>query len=519
MKRWFAPAGAALAGAALVGVALAGAPGPAFAEEGFGRRDVDLRIFDARILDGTGAPAVRGEIHVRDDRIVHVGPLNGAAPPSAVRLLDALGRVVAPGFVEPHAHGNPKSTPEFENFLAQGVTTITLGQDGASPDVPSIAAWMEEVDALGLGPNLAMFVGHGTLRRQSGIGRAERPSPEQVDALIEMLDEALDVTFGMSTGLEYSPGLYAGDDELIGLAKTVGAHDRVIMSHVRNEDDPVLERSLAELIRQGAHARVHVAHMKSVYGKGAARAQELLGVLEAARADGVEITADVYPYTASYTGLSLLFPAWAKTREQFEEALPMRRQELADHLRRRVGGRNGPGATLLASPPWTGKTLEEAAAELGKPFEEALIDDFGPDGGSAAYFIMDEDLQSTLIADPHVAICSDGSPTGFHPRGHGTFARIIETYVRERGVLTLAEAVRKMTSLPAEILGLEDRGAIRAGAYADLVIFDPEDVHETATWAEPLQLAEGMDVVVVNGEIVRERGALTESRPGRVLRP
>ena len=132
---------------------------------------------------------------------------------------------------------------------------------------------------------------------------------------------------------------------------------------------------------------------------------------------------------------------------------------------------------------------------------------------------MDEDLQSTLIADPHVAICSDGSPTGFQPRGHGTFARIIETYVRERGVLTLAEAVRKMTSLPAEILGLEDRGAIRAGAYADLVIFDPEDVHETATWAEPLQLAEGMDVVVVNVEIVRERGALTESRPGRVLRP
>jgi N-acyl-D-amino-acid deacylase len=485
----------------------------------FDERELDLRIMDARIVDGTGAASVRGEVHVRDGRIVHVGPLDGRAPPSSLRVIDAMGRVAAPGFVEPHAHGDPFETPAFENFVAMGVTTITLGQDGSSPDVDDLAAWLARVEAQGLVPNLAMFVGHGTLRRRSGIGRADRPADEEIELLAELLDANLDVAFGLSTGLEYTPGLYARDGEMEALARTVGARDRIIMSHVRNEDDPVLERSLEELIRQGAHARVHVAHIKSVYGRGAERGREILALLERARGEGVEITADVYPYTASYTGLSLLFPAWAKTREQFDAAMPERREELADHLRRRVEGRNGPGATLLASKPWTGRTLAEVAAELGKPFEEVLIDDLGPDGGSAAYFIMDDDLQTAFIADPSVAICSDGSPTGFHPRGHGTFARIIETYVRERGVLSLEEAVRKMTSLPAGILGLEDRGVLRPGVWADLILFDPDAVHETATWAEPLQLAEGFDLVVVNGAVVRERGALTGIRPGRVLRP
>ena len=492
--------------------------GLATAEVPFEERDLDLRIMDARIVDGTGAPARRGEVHVVDGRIVHVGPLDGA-PPSSLRVVDAMGRVVAPGFVEPHAHGDPLETPDFENFVAMGVTTITLGQDGSSPDVDDLAAWLGRVEAAGIVPNLAMFVGHGTLRTRSGIGRDAEPEQEEIEQLAALVDDALDVAFGLSTGLEYSPGLYADAEEMAALARVVGSRNRLIMSHVRNEDDPVLVESLEELIAQGRHARVHVAHIKSVYGRGAERGREILAVLERARAAGVEITADVYPYTASYTGLALLFPEWAKTREQFDAAMPERRAELADHLRRRVEGRNGPGATLLASPPWTGRTLEEVAAELGKPFEEALIDDFGPDGGSAAYFIMDDDLQTAFIADPSVAICSDGSPTGFHPRGHGTFARIIETYVRERGVLSLEEAVRKMTSLPAEILGLEDRGVLRPGAFADLVMFDPEDVHETATWSAPLSLAEGFDLVAVNGVVVRERGALTGARAGEVLRP
>ena len=248
-----------------------------------------------------------------------------------------------------------------------------------------------------------------------------------------MLDTALDDTFGMSTGLEYNPGLNARRGELEALAKVVGANDRMIMSHMRNEDDDQLDASLAELLDQGRFARVHVSHLKSVFGSGTARAEEILGILSDAREQGVEITAEIYPYTASYTGIGIVFPVWAKTAEQFEVAKRERREELATYLRDRVNRRNGPEATLLGTDPWTGKTLAELSFELEMPFEDVLIDVIGPQGGSGAYFVMNDELQSRLLADPLVGVCSDGSPTGFHPRGHGTFARIIERYVVDAG--------------------------------------------------------------------------------------
>jgi N-acyl-D-aspartate/D-glutamate deacylase len=291
------------------------------------------------------------------------------------------------------------------------------------------------------------------------------------------------------------------------------------MSHLRSEDDHRLEAALDELIAQGEHARVHVSHIKSVYGKGASRAGEILALLDAARQRGIEITADIYPYTASYTGIGLLFPEWAKTPEAFEQARRDRYEELADYLRERVIGRNGPEATLLGTAPYSGMTLAELAEERGEPFERVLIDEVGPQGASAAYFIMDEALQAALLADPLVAVCSDGDPRGFHPRGHGTFARVIEEYVVARRVLGLAEAVRKMTSLPAAILGLKDRGSVEVGKAADLVVFDPANVRATATYAQPFQLAQGFDVVVVNGRIARRDGELAATLHGRTLRP
>lgn len=482
----------------------------------------DLVIVGARVLDGSGAAAQVADVVVGGGRILFVGDASGLVAGGelpAERLIQARGRVLAPGFIDLHSHGDPLATPEFENFLAMGVTTITLGQDGSSPDVPDLAAWLADVDARGTGTNIVMFVGHGTLREQSGIAHAPRPEPPRLDAMLVSLERDLDVAFGLSTGLEYNPGMHAGPVELDALARVVGARGRLIMSHLRNEDDDAVEASLAELIRQGAHARVHVAHMKSVYGKGAARAEALLAVLERARADGVRITADVYPYTASYTGIALLFPAWAKTPEQFEAARRDRDDELAAYLRARVLARNGPEATLLGTEPYTGQTLADLAERLGKPFERVLIDDIGPQGASAAYFIMDDALQSRLLLDPAIAVSSDGHPTGFHPRGHGAFARVIETYVVERRALTLPEAVRKMTSLPADILGLADRGRIEVGLAADLVLFDPEKVRATATYEQPLRLAEGFDLVIVNGRIARRDGALVEADAGRVLWP
>ena len=478
----------------------------------------DTLIRNAMLVDGLGNPARPADIYIKDGLIAEVTEA-GAITAVSTTTIDALGRVVAPGFIDVHSHGDPLVTPVFENFLAQGVTTITLGQDGSSPDVDDLAAWLTEVSTQGIGVNLAMFIGHGTLRHLAGIGRQSDPPEGELQRLIELLDGALDYTFGLSTGLEYNPGLHASEFELVALSKVVGAHNRVVMSHLRNEDDDQLEQSIAELLLQGQHARVHIAHLKSVYGQGRARAEELLAVLAQARADGITITADVYPYIASYTGLSLLFPLWAKTREDFAVAKRDQRQALEAYLVQRIGKRNGPAATLLATEPYIGMTLAELEVELELPFEQILIDVMGPQGGSAAYFIMDDDLQSRLLQDSHVTVSSDGSPTAFHPRGHGTFAKIIEEYVVAREMLSLEEAVRKMTSFSATILGLTDRGSIEPGKAADLVIFDPKSVRATATYPKPLQLAQGFDLVMVNGKIAFQSGAAEAVRAGRVLRP
>jgi N-acyl-D-aspartate/D-glutamate deacylase len=483
---------------------------------------VDLLIRNARVVDGSGEPAIKADVVIAGDKIVFVGDAAFTADDLQTRIkrrIDAAGRVLAPGFIDLHSHGDPLDTPELENFLAMGVTTISLGQDGSSPDTADLAAWLDAVRDKGIGTNLAMFVGHGTLRNLSGIGRSPQPEPEQMQRMLSMLDRTLEYTFGMTTGLEYNPGLNASEQELVALAEIAGKRDRVIMSHMRNEDDDQIENSIAELLEQGRYARVHISHLKSVYGKGSERAEQILTIIDNARAAGIEVTADMYPYTASYTGIGIVFPVWAKTREQFEVARRERRAELAEYLRNRVMARNGPESTLLGTDPWTGKTLAELSFELELPFEDVLIDVIGPDGASGAYFVMNEELQTGLLQSPWVGVCSDGSPTGFHPRGHGTFAKIIEQYVVRDEVLSLEEAIAKMTSFPARILRIPDRGRIEVGMRADLVLFDPANVRANATYPEPLQFANGFDLVVVNGVIAREKGRLSERRAGEVLRP
>jgi len=483
---------------------------------------IDLIIENGQVLDGLGGAAQAADIVVVGDEIVFVGDTGFSAQDFDTRIknhINANGRIVAPGFIDLHSHGDPLQTPEFENFLAMGVTTITLGQDGSSPEVANLAEWLDEVASNGIGTNLAMFVGHGTLRTLAGIGREPVPDEESLQRMLVLLEESLDQTFGMSTGLEYNPGLNARPAELQALAEVVGRNNRMIMSHMRNEDDDQLEASISELLDQGRFARVHVSHLKSVFGKGAERAEEILGILAKARAAGVQITAEIYPYNASYTGIDIVFPVWAKTVEQFELAKVERREELARFLRERVNRRNGPESTLLGTDPYTGKTLADLAHELEMPFEDVLIDVIGPDGVSGAYFVMNNSLQSRLLADANVGVCSDGSPTGFHPRGHGTFARIIERYVMQDKLLTLPEAVRKMTSFAAGVLGITDRGVVKAGMKADLLVFDPVRVHETASYPNPLRFAEGFDVVIVNGEIAREGGERRAGMFGNVLQP
>ncbi len=482
---------------------------------------IDLLITNGQVIDGLGNEAILADIAIVGDEIVFLGKSEFSPDELTNRVklvIDAKNQTITPGFIDLHSHGDPLATPDFENFLAMGVTTISLGQDGSSPNVPKLSDWLAKVEDQGIGVNLAMFVGHGTLRTVSGIGRNSAPSADALTQLSELLNNTLKYTFGMSTGLEYNPGLNADEDELLILADVVGINNRILMSHMRNEDNTALAESIRELVNQGRFTKVHVSHIKSVYGHGVADAEEILDILAEARKNGIQISADIYPYNASYAGLALLFPVWAKTPEQFEDAMINRKDELELYLKNKIEKRNGPSATLIGTAPYTGKTLAELSEQFKLTPEQVLLK-LGPSGYSGAYFIMDDELQSRLLIDPNISISSDGSYTGFHPRGHGTFAKIIERFVQQRKVLTLTEAVRKMTSQSAKILGINDRGEIKVGNKADILIFDPEKVKAKATYPEPHQLAEGFDVVIINGKIARRDGKISPKFSGLVLKP
>lgn len=487
----------------------------------------DILIRGGRVIDGTGSPARQADVLVRGDRIAAIETIS-ADPPEGVTVLDARGRVVTPGFIDTHAHGDPVKDPEMHNFLAMGVTTICLGQDGSSTRVQEMKQWFDSVDAARPGPNVLTFVGHGTVRRESGIGIFTTPTLEQLHQMASLVEEALQLgAFGLTTGLEYHPGVFATPQELAIVAGPAGRRELVVMSHMRNEDDDQVTSSIRELIAQcrATGARAHASHLKSVYGKGSARAEEILAVLEEGRRSGVTVTADVYPYTASHTGFGILFPDWALPPHDYRQVAVERREELIRYLHQRVARRNGPEAMLFGRGPWAGKTLAQVAAEQQMPYAEVLLE-LGPQMQrnspfrGAAYFVMDEELQGRLLVADGVNICSDGSPEMRHPRGYGSFARVLRKFVREDKALPLEKAIHKMSGLPAQTITLDrqGRGTLKPGHYADILIFDPEKVRDTATFAAPHQLAEGFDTILVNGAIIRDGGHFNGIRNGRALR-
>jgi len=489
----------------------------------------DWWIAGGTVVDGTGAPGRRADVLVRDGRIAYVGPLEGdeARAIEAMHRFDAEGLVVTPGFIDAHAHANPVDEPAFDNFLAMGVTTIVLGQDGGSPPAEDMAARLDAVDAAHTGVNVAYLLGHATVRREAGV-EYDQPDREGLVRMAGLVTAGLhEGAFGLSTGLEYNPGSLAEMPELVAVAEPVAAVDGVVASHLRSENAGEVEGALDELLTQGRRsgARVHVSHIKIVLQDDTAAATALLARLAAARDSGLEVTADIYPYIASYTGLSILFPDWSLPPADYDSVAAARRNDLAAHLRRRVESRNGPEATLFGSGDYAGRTLAEVAAAQNRTYEDVLID-LGPEGASAAYFVMDEGVMKRLLADRHVAISSDGSPTMLHPRGHGAFARVIRRYVVDDSMLTIEEAVRKMSGLTASIFRLDDpavvevpRGRVREGWAADLLAFDPSEVEDRATFEQPHLVATGMRGVWVGGE-----AALLDGEPvagegrGRALR-
>ncbi len=487
------------------------------------RTPCDLVIEGGRVVDGTGDAARPADVVVRGDRILAVtAPGEAKTQFAPESVLDAVGMVVAPGFIDVHAHGDPLRTPEFRNFTAMGVTTICLGLDGSSPaDATDFAAWFDAVDGRRPAVHVAACVGHGSVREQAGIGAATDPAPAEVARMAGLIAAALDAgAAGLSTGLEYTPGRSADADELAAIAAPVAARGAFIASHVRNEDDGEVGAAVEELLdqcRAAPGARAHLSHAKIVHAHDPARSATILERLAAARAEGLQVTADVYPYTASYTGVSILFPDWARPPEGSPAVLTARRADLLNHLRQRVLSRNGPDATLFGSGPYAGQTLAEVAARAQRPFEEVLAD-LGPDGASAAYFVMDEGVMEALLTSPGTMVASDGSPTMRHPRGHGTYPRVLARHVRERGALGLEDAIHRMTGMPAALLGLTDRGRIAPGMMADLVVFDPDRVQDRATFTAPFERATGFRAVFVAGTAVVQDDAPTGARPGGALR-
>lgn len=469
----------------------------------------DWYVHSGTVVDGTAPEGFGGRqahVLVRGDTIAHFG----AVDPDTIEVeqtFDASGLHVTPGFIDPHAHGAPLETPRFRNFLAMGVTTILLGQDGSSPEAQNFSDHLAAVAEARPFVNVGYLIGHNTLRHESGIGYGT-PTSSQRQALAGLVEQGLEAgAFGLSTGLEYDPGTQAQMPELVAIAEPVAAHDAVIMSHVRSEDAADVEESVAELLEQGRRtgAHVHAAHLKIVLGDDPAQADAVLDQMATARQNGLSVTADVYPYTASFTGIGILFPEWARPPNDYETVREKREDELRTHLTNRVHERNGPEATLFGTGKWTGLTLAEVADSTDRSFAEVLMD-LGPDGPSAAYFVMDEGVMRRFLAAEHTVVSSDGSPTMHHPRGHGAFVRVLARYAGPDALLSLEEAVHKMTGRTASIVGLDDpdrvrvpRGLVREGYAADLLAFDPAEVRDRADFTHPHRYARGMRRVWVNG--------------------
>lgn len=466
----------------------------------------DWYLHSGTVIDGTERSAQKADVLIQDDTIAYVGLVDSDTI-DARRVFDASGLHITPGFIDPHAHGNPLETPEFRNFLAMGVTTVLLGQDGQSPEAQTFSGRLQAIEEAHPFVNVGYLAGHNTVRLESGIGHGT-PTEAERSELTQLVAQVLDAgAFGLSLGLEYTPGLNAQMSELAAVAEPVAERNGIVMSHMRSEDADDIEASVAELLEQGRRsgAHVHASHLKIVLGDEQQQAASVLNQMETARREGVEVTADVYPYTASYTGISIVFPEWARPPNDYEQVRSARKDELRAYLVEKINQRNGPEAMLFGSGPWAGMTLKEAAEAEGRPFADLLME-LGPTGASAAYFVMDEAVMKRFLSAPHTVVSSDGSPTMHHPRGYGSFARVLNRYTGQGKLLDLEEAVHKMSGRTASIIGLDNpervstpRGLVQVGFAADLLVFDPDEVKDRADFESPHQYARGMRQVWVNG--------------------
>ena len=500
-------------------------------------RSYDLLITGGRIVDGSGNPWYYGDVGIRGDTIVAIGKLDAA---QASRKLDAKGLVVAPGFIDVHTHSRRGIflDPAAQNYIRQGVTTLIEGPDGSSP-LP-LGPFLVTVADKHVAPNFGSFVGQGSIRQQV-MGLVNRPATaDEIEKMRGITRQAMrEGAFGLSTGLFYVPGNYSPTEEVIELAKVAGAMGGIHQSHMRNEAAGVLD-SVRETIRIGEEGGLptQVTHHKIIGNQNWGLSKETLRLVEEARVRGVDVTIDAYPYTASSTGTAALIPQWAQ--EGGQKALverldaPQQRTRIKEVVIENLRidrGAGDPANVVMASCGFdkslAGKSLADITRARGREinFEnaaETLLEIQHSGGCSAVYHAISEDDVERILRYPFTMIASDGEIPQFgvgapHPRSYGTFARVLARYVRERKTITLEDAVHRMSGIPAERLKLFDRGLLRPGMKADVVVFDPATVADKADFAKPHQYAVGFKQVVVNGKPVIADGQLTSERPGRVL--
>jgi N-acyl-D-amino-acid deacylase len=479
-----------------------------------GEKVTSTLILNASIVDGTGAPARAGAVRIDGDRIVEIGALE---PKRGEAVVDAKGLALAPGFIDVHSHHEEGlfEMREAAPVVSQGITTIVAGQDGGM--TYPVRDLFERMNETPVAINVATFVGHGNLRADA-MGKDDyrrHATAAEVEKMRLGVEDGMEAgALGLATGLEYDPGIYSASEEVIELAREAARHGGRYISHVRSEDRNFWE-AIDEIVRIGREAKipVQVTHMKLAMVDWWGQSARLLGVLDKARAEGIDVTGDIYPYEYWHSDLTVLFP-----KRNFKD------RETAQFVLDHVTPADGIILTEYSpEPALVGKSLAEIAAAKGTDPAVELMDliarSQGEDDNQSIMGkgMVEKDIDA-LIAWPHASICSDGSLDSMHPRGRGAFTKVLREYVREKKVLTLEEAVRKMTGLSAASMGIADRGTIRAGTFADLVLFDPATVADRSTFEDPEALSVGIETVWVNGVAVWQDGKATGAHPGRGLK-
>jgi N-acyl-D-aspartate/D-glutamate deacylase len=532
----------------------------------------DLLLRGGSVIDGTGAPGRRADVGVLGDRIAAVGDLDIVADGEVGLELDVSGMVVAPGFIDPHGHSDGSLFVDgaLASHLRQGFTTQLSGNcgDSLAPITPigrelvelslrpndltarwaTFAEYLDAVEREPLGPNVAFLVGHGTVRASVVGAEARSPTASELKVMVSEVEAAIEAgAIGLSSGLIYAPGVHAGPIEMAALVSVATRLDALYATHIRNEADGLfeaLDEALTAVRASGDGGRLQVSHLKcgsrSVWG----RADEAVGLLEAARAESVDVAADQYPYTAAATTLAVVLPPALLGLGVEDCVAALGDQEVRFRVSEEIARGSSGWENVAADPGWSGIRIAHAAshpdwagrslAELGEAHGaepanlafDALMDDRLD--VSVVIDCMSEADVETIVAVPWIAVCTDaeGRRPGHpildagrpHPRTYGSTARVLGTYVRERGTLSLESAVAKLTSVPAARLSLRDRGTVREGAFADLVVFDPATVADEATYLEPARHPRGIEHVIVNGRPAVLAGEETGQRPGRLLR-